>query len=364
MMAAKQVPDVNQFGTEMVPWASKGAMTPIDDYVKNSGMDLSKYDSKMVDAVTWDGKLWEVPYSSSTCVLYYNKDIFDKAGLDYPTHDWNDTNWTTDAFIELAQKLTIDKNGKNAAEDGFDPDNIVQYGVGGMQAMWFAPWYFGGDITDQTGTTYTGNDENTAKGIQFFADLSLKYHVMPTAEQSQALSAGGNIFLTGKVAMNVDGTWGATTMKDASFNWDIAATPIGTNHSVVLYTDGLGVGGNSQNPDGGWEFINWLNSSDENYLDFLKSTSGYMTIPSKLDTRDKVKSLLQEQFPDVDIDVMFNAVSVEDAKPVYMRYSENWNKLSSLLENEVYSVVNNGEKTAQQALSDVAKEAQDILDGK
>ncbi len=187
---------------------------------------------------------------------------------------------------------------------------------------------------------------------------------MPTAEQSQALSAGGNIFLTGKVAMNVDGTWGATTMKDASFNWDIAATPIGTNHSVVLYTDGLGVGGNSQNPDGGWEFINWLNSSDENYLDFLKSTSGYMTIPSKLDTRDKVKSLLQEQFPDVDIDVMFNAVSVEDAKPVYMRYSENWNKLSSLLENEVYSVVNNGEKTAQQALSDVAKEAQDILDGK
>ncbi len=363
MIAAKQVPELNAYGTEFVPWASKGAMDPLDDYIAASGFDLSAYDPGMVASMQWNGKQWEIPYASATCVLFYNKDLFDAAGVEYPTHDWNDESWTTDAFIEMAKKLTLDANGKNALDPEFDPNNIVQYGVGDTQSQWFAPWFFGGDITDETATKYIGNEPAAAEGLQFIADLSLVHHVKPSQAQSEALAAGGNVFLTGRVAMGIDGTWATSSFGDTSFKWDIAATPKGTNHSVVLFTDGIGVGGSSANPDGGWAYINWLFNNEQAYLDMLKYNYNYMSIPARLDVQDKVKGLLAEKYPNVDLDVMFNAVKCEDAKPVYMRYSESWNKISTLLENEVYGPIRTGEKTAEQALADVADQVQSLLDG-
>lgn len=364
LIAAKQTPEINTWGTEFVPWASRGAMTPLDEYIEKDNFDTSIFYDNMYDALSYEGKQWEFPYSTGVCIMFYNVDLFEEAGIDPPTHDWYDESWTTDAFIELAQKMTLDKNGKNALDPEFDSENIVQYGVGSMQAWAFWPWYFGGDWTDENVTEYTGDSPEAIRGMQFVQDLIYKYHVMPSSEQSEAMAAGGNIFTTGRVAMTIDGAWSCTTMKDANFKWDIAATPIGTKHSIVLFVDGFGIGGNAENPDGGWEFIKWLYTDQENYMQFLDAATNYMTVPAVKSAEDDVKEILAERFPGVDMNVLFDAANHPDATPVYFRYHENYNEINDILEQEVNGPIVSGEVTPEEALTAVRDKITDLIENK
>ena len=364
LIAANQTPELNSWGTEFVPWAARGAMTPLDDYIEKEGFDTSIFAENMYEALSYDGKQWEFPYSTTTCVLFYNVELFDQAGVEPPTHDWYDESWTTDAFIEMAQKLTLDSEGRNALDPEFDSENIVQYGVGSMQSGAFWPWYFGGDFTDPEVTEYTGDSTETIEGMQFVQDLIHKYHVMPSTEQSEAMAAGGNVFTTGRVAMTIDGSWSCTTMNDADFQWDIAATPIGTQHSIVLFVDGFGIGGDCQNPDGGWEFLKWLYTNEDHYLNFLDVATDYMSIPAITSTVDEVKDILKEKFPGVDIDVLFEAAQHPDAQPVYYRYHENYNEINDVLNQEVIDPITSGDETPEEALTAVKDKMNELIQDK
>lgn len=364
MIAAGQTPEIVSWSTEFVPWAARGAMVPLDSYIEKSGFDTSIFNENMLDSLQWQDQQWELPISMGTCVLYYNIDLFEAAGVEPPSHDWNDDSWTLEAFLEMAQKLTLDNEGRNALDPDFDSEHIKQYGIGGMQSSWFYPWYGGGDWTDKEVTQYTGNDPKAIEAVQFVADLAHKYHVMPSAEQTEAMTAGGNIFMTGRVAMNIDGTWSCSTLKDAEFKWDMAATPKGEKHSIVLFTEGFGVGGKSEYPDAGWEFLNWLFTNEEYYMDYIEAFASYMTIPALKSVEDDVKAILKEQFPEVDVDVMFEAADCEDATPVYMRYHENFNAINTLITQEIVTPVMSGEITAEEAMTKAADKVQKLIDEK
>jgi len=73
---------------------------PIDDLVERDGLDLSAYGG-VLDNIIVDGKLYGLPYRSDFWILFYNKDMFDEAGIPYPTNDW-----TWNDFRETALKLT------------------------------------------------------------------------------------------------------------------------------------------------------------------------------------------------------------------------------------------------------------------
>lgn len=83
-----------------VTLVSKGVLEPLDDLISQDGVDLSKYNG-ITDQVTVDGKLYELPFRSDIWVLYYNKDVFDNAGVAYPT---NDMTW--DEYDALARSVT------------------------------------------------------------------------------------------------------------------------------------------------------------------------------------------------------------------------------------------------------------------
>lgn len=362
MIASKAVPEVHAYGTEFVPWAARGAMTPMDSYIEENNFDMSRFNQNMVESLQWKGEQYEIPLGMGTCVLFYNKALFEEAGVEEPTHDWGDGSWTMEAFLETAQKLTLDSRGRNALDPNFDEENIVQFGIGGMQTYWFYPWYFGGDWTDPEVTKFTGNEPEAIEAMQFIADLSNKYHVMPTAEQSQAMSAGGNLFLTGRVAMSVEGSWDCVTFEQADFEWDIACTPMGKQHSIVLFTDGIGIGANCNNLEGGWELMEWIFNDHENYMEMLDAMYAMMTIPAMTDATDEVKDILAQRYPGVDINVMFDAAEQEDACPVYMRYHENFTQMDEILRQEAIDPISTGEISAEEALNAVADDIQKLID--
>ena len=67
-------------------------------------------------------------FAPGTVTLLYNKDMFDELSIEYPPYTVENA-WSWDKFVEVSQKLTLDSSGKNAADSGFDANNIKQYGI-------------------------------------------------------------------------------------------------------------------------------------------------------------------------------------------------------------------------------------------
>lgn len=352
MIAAKQVPEFAAWGTEFVPWAARGAMTPLTEFLEGSSLNLDDFEASALEAMSWNGELYQLPYTANTCVLFYNEELFDAAGLDYPTTDWDDDTWTMEAFVEVAQKLTLDSEGRNALDPDFDAGNIVQFGVSGMQASWFYPWYYGGDWTNKEATEYTGNQPEAIQGVQAVYDLIHKYHVMPTTAQSEALASGGDVFATGKAAMKVDGNWSVSGMQEVTFSWNIACSPIGTQHSLVQFTDGIGIGGGCANPEGMFTFLEWLFTSEANMMEFLGASNGYLCIPTYKPVQEAIYAKIAEMYPGLNIEVLQNTTKVEEGTPVWMRYNANWNEFNTTLANEIIDPISLGEKTAEEVMAD------------
>lgn len=85
---------------------NKGVLEPLDDYIAKDNVDLAAFKG-LTEQISVEDKLYELPFRSDFWVLYYNKDVFDNAGVEYPTNDM-----TFEQYDELARKLTVDVPGQ------------------------------------------------------------------------------------------------------------------------------------------------------------------------------------------------------------------------------------------------------------
>jgi len=131
--------------------ANFDAWADITPFIEQDNYDLSDFPSSLVELQRFSGKLFGLPIGVFPSMIFYNKDIFDAAGIAYPTTDFNDQTWTMDKLREIAMQLTLDKAGRNATDPTFDPgingENVVQWGyddsydgsdLRGTLAMWDA----------------------------------------------------------------------------------------------------------------------------------------------------------------------------------------------------------------------------------
>src|SRR5260221_1004811 len=103
--------------------------------IQSTGYQSTGVDKSLVDffnSLGQNGATVGLPFAVYPSYIFYNKDLFDEAGLPLPPTKvgdlYNGKPWDLDALRTLAMKLTVDKNGKDASQAGFDPDNIVQWG--------------------------------------------------------------------------------------------------------------------------------------------------------------------------------------------------------------------------------------------
>jgi multiple sugar transport system substrate-binding protein len=172
----------------------------------------------------WNGTFYKgvqygVPLDEHTHGLFYNKAKFAEAGI-------TNVPQTGEELIAAARKLTVDANGKRADEPGFDPDNIVQYGLSfnmnhhifyqtlGLLAQQ-NEFPFTADMT-----TVNIDREKFVNAITFLQDLVFKYNVVPKGEKSAVDS-----FVGGNVAMFIDGPWQIPKLEDSGIEWGAAKYP-------------------------------------------------------------------------------------------------------------------------------------------
>ena len=178
MAAAGELPDCGIMSESgVLDFAEKGLLADI------SGMYEGK-ESMPLDSITFekDGAPVADSGANEILLLYYNKDMFDAAGLEYPSAS-EPMAW--DEFVALAKKLTIDANGKTAEEEGFDANNIVQYGCVVDNWTWqLEVWALsnGGRWISEDGKEVVIKSPETIESIQKVADLTLVEHVMPYNE--------------------------------------------------------------------------------------------------------------------------------------------------------------------------------------
>jgi len=365
MATANELPDtaiMSEAG--VLPWAAQGLLADIST-MYGAG------DAKPLDSLAfkYDGKTVAYSAANETLELFYNKDMFDKAGVAYPSTDAAKA-YTWDEFVAVAKKLTLDKNGKTPNDAGFDKDNIVQYGCMVENLTWqLEAWCLsnGSGFYSADGKTLTINDPAAVQAIQRIADLYLVDHVAPL---SSGMTDDGvpRSLVAGTCAMTTNGVWNIGTClsaaRDAGLNYGLAVLPY-MKDKVTICTGGPNVlFSQSKHPAEAMEWLKWY-AKEENNWDNLIATGIWMPILDSYYTDEAMtkKWLDNPAYGDY---TAAKAVLVDYAtkyeKSAAWYYTNNTMDFNALL-GSVLGDVWTGKTTAADAIQKNLPALQDAFDG-
>ncbi len=234
-------------------FAEKDILEDLTPYLENeTAFKKEDFYPQIIDRFTVDNKLYVLPRDiAPICVVYYNKNLFDEAGIKYPTDNWN-----VKEFLLKAQKLTKkDSNGK-----------VIQFGFVDDWPLW-EPWVlsFGGSLVNdiKNPTRCTLDSKKAIEAVQFRADMIHKYKVMPSPSQQTAMGGmgTGDMFMSGKVGMFFSGIWKTPTFRQIKdFKWDVVMFPKGPTGIRAFTSGGSGysVVKSSKNKEAAWKLVTYL----------------------------------------------------------------------------------------------------------
>ncbi len=254
LFASGEGPDVFLLGSYyVVDFYKKGILENLQPYInKDKDIDEKNFFKPPVELYKFNGNLYALPRDINSIVLYYNKDLFDRAGVSYPT-----ANWRWDDLVKAGKQLTQDYN-----KDGI----IDQYGVLISSSVFETGWgnlflQSRGQLLNASKTKSMINSPAGVKTFQFLYDLEYKYKISPM-EKSKA-SLGDNVFMTGKVAMVYDGSWMIGTYKNIkSFKWDVQVLPKGKIRACIANGVANAINSRSKNKEAAWKLVKFLSSKE------------------------------------------------------------------------------------------------------
>lgn len=227
------------------------SLEPLDGYAsKDEDLNIDDFYQGLFNYGKIDNQLYGIPAGFTTRVVYYNKKMFDDAGIAYPSDGW-----TWKEFQENAQKLT-DKSkkqygfGVRAENDTYDLQGFV--------------WSNGGSFISEDGTTIEGymNSKETAEAIQMLGDMLKNGSAVLTGGKGQ--QSGEDIFKAGKIAMWESGIWPLESFREAGIDVGTVEMPAfeGKPLKGVLAESALSIAKDSKNKDLAWEFIKFYVSDE------------------------------------------------------------------------------------------------------
>lgn len=322
----------------------KNTLEPLNSYIESAGIDLSEYGGT-TDQVTVDGELYEMPFRSDFWVLFYNKDLFDAAGVDYPTNDM-----TFEEYDALARKVASDEFGAQV------------YGT--HYHTWrSAVQLFG--ILDGQHTILDGDYEF----VKPYYEMVLSQEDDGVCRDYITLSTEGlhysAAFSSGDVAMMNMGSWYISTLMsslssgeyDSSLcgNWGMVKYPHadGVEAGSTLGTiTGISVTSASENKDAAWDFVNFVSGAEGALV--MAETGNFPALMTD-DARAVITGL--EGFPTDDASK--EALTVSN---LYLEvpYAENVSEINSILDT-YHTAIMNREVTIDEGIASMNEEVGKVL---
>lgn len=366
LAASNQLPDA-AMGNEAVvlKWASNGLLADVSQMYAGGTAPLESL------AFKHEGKTVAYSCANEVLLLYYNKAMFDEAGVAYPPAS-ADKAWTWAEFVDTAKKLTKDSAGKKPGDAGFKADDIATYGAWVDTLAWMWPVFAisnGGGLVSEDGKEILLDKPESIEAAQAIADLYLKDKVSPAPGALADLPIDA-MLSSKKVAMVTGGQWNIGTnfinpKKEGTLDYGVAVLPK-FKDAVTYNTGGPTVMfQSSEHPAETMEFLKWYTQESNNWglietgiwMPILKD---YYTDEAK--TKEWADNENHPKYEDYKTAVVDYALN--NAKQVPWYYLPCYSRLQEVLEADMPAVWN-GDKTAKEAIDAMAPKLKEILaDGK
>lgn len=301
-----------------------GAWLDLQPYVDEAGLDLSVYDPELVAFYEVEGEgLLGLPFAVYPQFMYYNQDLFDEAGLEYPPTaygesyvmpDGSEAEWNIETVRELAALLTVDSNGNDATSADFDRESIEQFGFGNQWTdMRGLGTLFGpGALVDDEGNAQFPDHWRDA--MEWYQALAWEDGSYPFADYGAADIFGGtdNWFNSGNMGMSLVHLWYATCcVGDLEAGWNLAPVPAANGQTTAkLHADTFAITEASEHPEEAFAVLQYMLGEGADEL--LQIYGG---MPARADLQPAFFDALDEgQFSGLDLnwDVVQESLSYND----------------------------------------------------
>jgi multiple sugar transport system substrate-binding protein len=343
-LAGDQEPDMAWGGppTWGPAFSQSGKVADLSDFLKNSKtLNAEGFYPGMLDISSYKGKVFSIPTDGGDYGIFYNKDVFKKAGLDPEAapQSWDD-------LIKAAVQIK-EKTGMYGFYVPIGNDEWTIYVFQGML------WGNGGTYIDVSAdkAKVEFNSEAGVKGLQTWIDLIHKYKVAPSTQSKGVDQA--QLLQQGKVAMAVDGPWDVAPLLKAKFPLGTSmfpkgsagyATNLGTNASYIFKTG-------DDKVKASWAFTEWFMDPERlakwdvaaNYLPTLTSVEQLPVYQDYLKQYPALKPLVDN-------------LKYATGRPSLLSYTAISAELGPLIEQAIY-----GRISAKEALDQGAEKAKAIL---
>jgi multiple sugar transport system substrate-binding protein len=295
----------------------EGLFLDLEPLLEATNYDWSDFDEGAINAYRLDEGTFGIPFAIFPSMIYYNRDLFDEAGLEYPPHKYGEPYadgdpWTVDKLEELALQLTVDANGNDTNSPDFDPENIVQFGYhtqftlsrGDTTALFGAA-----PIVDENGNAVIPDRWREA-WKWYYSAIHEKHFIPNLTYQDSELLAQGNVFDSGNLAMAHVHLWYTCCVSNVK-NWDIAAVPAYNENgdvTVKLHADTFRIFESTEHAEEAFEVMTWLVGDAAGEL--LPVYGGF---PARKSLQEDFLKTLDEKFPQgVDWQVAIDGLAYPD----------------------------------------------------
>lgn len=335
LVAGGTAPDVFELNYEnFVSYASKGVLADMTPMASKEAGFADKFYPKAYGAFSRDSKQYGLPQSFSDVVLFYNKDLFDAAGVSYPTESWT---WKDE--LAAAQKLTDASKGVWGT---YSPIQFFEFYKTAAQS--------GCGVFGPDGKTVTINQPGCVESLTWMVDKINKYKVTPTDADMAGVS-DGDLFKQGKIAMLRTGIWMFSSFKDAPFKWDIALEPGNIQKAHAFFANSVVISANSKQQEAAWKWAQFFTSSSEAAK--IRVAASW-ELPA-LNDQSLFDSYLQ-QTPPESREVVFKALDTAVTPPLIEQQSQMQDAIGKVLDE-----VKAGTITPQQALDQAKTDVEALL---
>lgn len=253
MLAAGQPPDVFIIQIADLPsFLHKDLLLDLKPYIDRDQYDLSEFPELAIKTYTYNGGIYGLPDNVCSYATFYNKDMFEQAGVSAPTPRWDDPAWTVDDFLAACEKLTV-VNAEGKTEQ-------YAYNIPTTYRLWGA-WVriFGGRLVDDpfNPTECMLHEPEAVAALQFLQDLRWKYGFAPRPEALAEIGAT-ELLLTGRLAMMEDGSWFFNQVRGADFTFDVGHMPTGPGgRSNYVFYFPLVIPKATKSPECAWNLLKY-----------------------------------------------------------------------------------------------------------
>jgi ABC-type glycerol-3-phosphate transport system substrate-binding protein len=313
-------------------YAQNNLVLPMDDVIT----DREDYVPASLQYVTWQDKLWAIPYRIETHAIIYNKGQFKAAGLDpeNPPKTWPE-------LIDAAKKLTHDSQYGFAITGGGEVGNTI------FRSLPFI-WMNGGSIISDDGTKATVNEPAAVAAVKFYTDMYTTLKVSPASTLENDGTANRRLFIAETVSMYQSGQFDVASIRKENPKIDIGVMPIphpeGKDTAAILGGWSLVVPAQAKNAEDAKVLIKFLGESDNQgaLTDTFPARTSAMSLP-RFD--DPILGVFKQMLP--------------FGRPVPS--NKNWVQITQAYFDGIQRILL-GEEDVQTAMDGANEEIQTLLD--